>query len=143
MGDAAGSCWTRPQNRFDLFRGQWPAPDAARLSVAAELTAQCFGPDVCRSAWAPSTTKTDAAWCALFAAFSERHGFEPLPLHPLVTVRWLDHLSDYLSGSSVNLALCALLAWSKLNNLVDPLPLSSSSRQKTTVTWLHAYLRCL
>ena len=36
-------------------------------------------------------------------------------------MRWLDHLSDYLSGSSVNLALCALLAWSKLNNLVDPL----------------------
>ena len=108
-------------NRFDLFRGQWLAPDAARLSVAAELTAQCFGPDLCQSAWAPSTRKTYAAWCALFAAFSERHGVEPLPLHPSVTVRWLDHLSDYLSGSSVNLALCALLAWSKLNNLVDPL----------------------
>ena len=108
-------------NRFDLFRGQWLAPDAARLSVAAELTTRCFGPDVCQSAWAPSTRKTYAAWCALFAAFSERHGVEPLPLHPSVTVRWLDHLSDYLSGSSVNLALCALLAWSKLNNLVDPL----------------------
>ena len=108
-------------NRFDLFRGQWLAPDAARLSVAAELTTRCFGPDVCQPAWAPSTRKTYAAWCALFAAFSERHGVEPLPLHPSVTVRWLDHLSDYLSGSSVNLALCALLAWSKLNNLVDPL----------------------
>jgi hypothetical protein len=42
----------------------------------------------------------------------------------LIVVRWIDHLADTLSGSTINVALCALLAWSKLNNQVDPLVLN-------------------
>ena len=111
-------------NRLDLFRGQWLHPEAARAPVLAEIAEELYGPDVCQSAWAPSTRKTYAAWCIVYAAFAERHGVDALPLHHLVVVRWIDHLADTLSGSTINVALCALLAWSKLNNQVDPLVLN-------------------
>ena len=121
MGDAAGSCWTRPQtaSTFSEGSGSRLMPRDSLLQPSLQRSALAR---ICVSLHGPRLLERPTRLGAhCLQPFSERHGVESLPLHPSVTVRWLDHLSDYLSGSSVKLALCALLAWSKLNNLVDPL----------------------
>ena len=113
-----------PSPNLDLFRGQWLHPEAERAPIIAEVAEELYGPDVCQSAWALSTRKTYAAWCVVYETFARRHGVDALPLLRLVVVRWIDHLDDKLSGSTINVALFAPLAWSKLNNQADLLVLN-------------------
>ena len=94
-------------NRLDLFSGQWLHPGEERQPILAEIAEELYGPDVCQSAWAPSTRKTYAAWCIVYATFAERHGVDVLTLHHLVVVRWIVHLADTLadtlSGSTISI----------------------------------------
>ena len=89
MGDAAGSCWTRPQtaSTFSEGSGSRLMPRDSLLQPSLQRSALAR---ICASLHGPRLLERPTRLGAHCLQPFLNDTVESLPLHPSVTVRWLD-----------------------------------------------------
>ena len=80
-----------------------------------------YGSCVVQSSLSPATRDRYQGYTNCWCNFCERAGVPPLPVNPYALTLWIELLIGAYAGSSVNVALSAVITWSKLNNFPNPI----------------------
>ena len=75
-----------------------------------------YGSCVVQSSLSPATRDRYQAWVNEWSQHCQRAGVPPLPVDPYALALWVELLISAYAGSSVNVALSAVITWSKLSN---------------------------
>ena len=139
--------FNRGLTRLDVNRGRVrllgpPAfDDAEPENVGFLYTASLpvYGSCVVQSSLSPATRDRYQAWVNEWSQHCQRAGVPPLPVDPYALALWVELLISAYAGSSVNVALSAVITWSKLNNYPNPVvvhPMLELLRQGLRRTFL-------
>ena len=99
-----------------------PAPDEDKpVHFHYAAAYPLYGSHVVQSSLAPATRDKYQAWTSQWCQLCQRAGVPPLPVNPYALTLWIELLVSAYAGSSVNVALSAVITWSKLNNYPNPI----------------------
>ena len=114
-------------------------PEPERVRFTYEGTLPLYGSCIVQSSLSPATRDRYQAYTNLWCHFCERADVPPLPVNPYALTLWVELLVSAYAGSSVNVALSAVITWSKLNNFPNPIeqnPMLDLLRQGLRRTFL-------
>jgi hypothetical protein len=97
--------------------------------------------DLVQASFAQSTRVTYHRYCILFARFCAMFDKPPLPVDADTAVKWLHTLNLTYAGKTVNVAISAIISWSALNNLANPVAVNPILRLAWRAVRKHRFVR--
>jgi hypothetical protein len=97
--------------------------------------------DLVQAGFAQSTRVTYHRYCILFARFCAMFDAPPLPVDAELAVKWMHTLNLTYAGKTVNVAISAIIGWSTINNLDNPVVLNPMLRLAWRAVRKHRFVR--